>query len=83
MGLNIKNPDVERDIRRLAELNGTSLTETVAAAVETALIRAQRDIDENRMTPQRLVEFLRAIEPRPTGHSSDLNEMYDEHGLPL
>ena len=83
MGLNIKNAEVERDIRALAELKGISLTEAVADAVRYDLERARRDVTEGRMTTPQLLEFLRSIQPRPLGHSSDHGEMYDEDGAPI
>jgi hypothetical protein len=45
MGLNIKNPGVEADIRRLAELTGESLTSAVQAAVREKIARLEQGED--------------------------------------
>lgn len=39
MALNIKSPEAERDVRRLAELTGESLTEAIHNAVRERLQR--------------------------------------------
>lgn len=41
MGIFIKDPQTEKEIRELAELNGTSLTETVRRAVRQARAAAK------------------------------------------
>ena len=88
MGLNIKNPRVERNIRKLAKRTGGSLTDAVDQAVTEQL----RKLDEQgrklkRAAPlseklQPLLDEIaaRRIDQRPPREISD--EFYDEHGLP-
>ena len=58
MGLNIKKPDVESAIRKLAAHTGESLTEAVAGAVREKLARVEEEAVRNR--PARTVEELLA-----------------------
>lgn len=51
MALNIKSPEAEKDVRRLVELTGESLTEAMHKAVRERLDRVGRqahDMDEAR-----------------------------------
>jgi antitoxin VapB len=91
MGLNIKNPGVEADIRRLAELTGESLTSAVQAAVREKIARLQhgenrRETLEEHLTALRPLQAalkaqqLREDDPRTARQL--IEELYDEHGLP-
>ena len=55
MALNIKSPDAERDVRRLAELTGESLTEAMHRAVRERLERLTQA--EGRSRQARRVEI--------------------------
>jgi antitoxin VapB len=94
MGLNIKNPGVEENIRKLAAQTGESLTDAIDTAVREKLARIEEE--KERARPARSVEeFLTAIRPfqdqiayerRRKGDTRTarelMDELYDEHGLP-
>jgi len=91
MGLNIKNPDVEADIRRLAELTGESLTSAVQAAVREKIARLEQStsrretLEEHLAALRPLQEALKAQQLRPDDQRTArelIDELYDEHGLP-
>ena len=66
MALNIKSPDAERDVRRLAELTGESLTEAMHRAVRERLERLASD--EAAMKAARWAkaeEIIRRIQAMP------------------
>ena len=98
MGLNIKNPDVESAIRKLAARTGESLTDAVANAVREKLSRVEEEAERNRPA-QTVEEFLAAIRPlqdevaayrRAHGDTRSFeqfmkdfdDEFYDENGIP-
>jgi antitoxin VapB len=98
MGLNIKNPTVEGDIRKLAARTGESLTNAVANAVRERLARVEEEAARNRPA-QTVEEFLAAIRPlqdeaeayrRAHGDTRSFeqfmkdfdDEFYDENGIP-
>ena len=91
MGLNIKKPGAESDIRELAALTGESLTDAIQSAVREKIER----LKDQRTSPQNVEEFLAALrsfqealraqrfdenDTRPARELID--ELYDEHGLP-
>jgi antitoxin VapB len=91
MGLNIKNDEVEAEIRKLAEMTGESLTAAVHAAVRERI----RHLREPPARKETLKEHLAALRPlqaalkarqkrrNDTRTSRELiDELYDEHGLP-
>ncbi|MEJ1967689.1 MAG: type II toxin-antitoxin system VapB family antitoxin [Rhizomicrobium sp.] len=98
MGLNIKNPEVESAIRKLAMRTGESLTDAVANAVREKLARVEEDAARN--APAKTVEeFFAQIKPlqdeaaayrRERGDTRSFeefmrdfdDEFYDENGLP-
>ena len=80
MSLNIKNPDVEAKIRKLAEIEGTSLTEAIDRAVEESL--RKRDAHYDREV-ERFLEMLDALGPVPPGTTSNHDDLYDDDGMPL
>ena len=94
MGLNIKNPDVESNIRKLAERTGETLTDAIDNAVRERLARLEDEAAKNRPA-QTVEEFLARIKPlqdavadarRKSGDSRSVQELmddlYDENGLP-
>jgi hypothetical protein len=72
--IQIRNDDVVRDIRLLAELTGKSITEVVADSVRARLAEAQAN---KRGEIQRRVAALPNVGPLLTD-----DDLYDEHGLP-
>jgi hypothetical protein len=82
--IQIRNPDVVRDIRALAELTGTPLTDAVANAVRARLdqIRAAK---EARIADKirKVDEIVRRFNALPvTGPLLTDVDLYDEDGLP-
>lgn len=91
MGLNIKNPDVEADIRKLAELTGESLTSAVQGAVREKIDRLEHSesrretLEEHLAALRPLQEALKAQQLRPDDQRIArelIDDLYDEHGLP-
>ena len=98
MGLNIKNPDVESAIRKLAAHTGESLTDAVANAVRERLARVEDEVARNRPagTLEELMERIRPLQDeyeayrRASGDMRDTeqimkdfdDEFYDEDGVP-
>lgn len=91
MGLNIKNDEVEADIRRLAEITGESLTTAVQVAVRERMKRVtnpppsehtlQRHLEAARIAHEALEQ--RRIRGRKRKSARELiDDLYDEHGLP-
>ena len=88
MGLNIKNPRVEGNIRKLAQRTGGSLTD----AVDRAVIAELRKLDDKEREGKTLLPLLEQLQPildqfaaqRTDWRSSKeiMDEFYDEHGLP-
>ncbi len=77
--MNLKDPEVYRLARELAERRGTSMTAAVRAALVEALEReparpARADLDE-------LLAIARRSAARPEPYLSD-EDLYDERGLP-
>ena len=81
MGINIKNPAVEEQIRELARLTGKGQTEVVGEAVERMLAREKR-----RGLAERLMALAAEMAPlfKPPYDTIDHAELlYDEEtGLP-
>jgi hypothetical protein len=84
MGLNIKNPETEDKIRKLAAELGVSLTEAVDRAVAEKLGSLTRDEDV-----QRDIDALLQIAQESAKRFSDTEKafdwddhLYDERGLP-
>ncbi|MBP7339893.1 type II toxin-antitoxin system VapB family antitoxin [Niveispirillum sp.] len=67
MALNIKSPEAEKDVRRLAELTGESLTEAMHKAVRERLERLSAE-DESAKTARwaEITPSLRKYSPRPS-----------------
>ncbi|HVZ68978.1 MAG TPA: type II toxin-antitoxin system VapB family antitoxin [Rhizomicrobium sp.] len=95
MGLNIKRPETEANIRKLAAWTGESLTDAIDRAVSEKLARLDAQAARNRPaeTAEQILEKLRplqeavAAERRSRGDTRTskelMDELYDEHGLPI
>ncbi|MCU1326055.1 MAG: hypothetical protein JWN34_1425 [Bryobacterales bacterium] len=82
--IQIRNDDVVRDIRLLAELTGKSITEVVADSVRARLAEAQAN---KRGEMARKLAGIREIQRRVAalpnvGPLLTDDDLYDEHGLP-
>lgn len=83
MALNIKNPEVDRLARELAERTGESLTEVVLTALRERLRR-----EEGRAEPRSLADELAEIRKRCArlpvldDRPAEVVIGYDEHGIP-
>jgi antitoxin VapB len=81
MGLNIKNPKVERLAKQLATETGQSITGAIEKALEGELRRLRLN-DDYETRKARIKEILRRSGPTPRGVTSDHSDLYDEYGLP-
>jgi antitoxin VapB len=91
MGLNIKSREAEEAIRKLAAATGEGLTEATRKAVEERLARVQES--RNHRKGKSLSERLRPLQEmvaterkrkKDTRTAKELmDELYDEHGLPV
>jgi antitoxin VapB len=81
MGMNIKNPTVERLAKELAAETGETMTSAIQTALEERLqrLRRERDVAEKK---RRVRELLDSLPPPPPGVTSDHSDLYDEYGLP-
>ena len=88
MGLNIKNEDVIANVRKLAEIKGTSLTaaidEAVAREIERIDAERERDLARRRKEIDALLADIRSrIRPLREGEvGSDTSDFYDDWGMP-
>jgi len=90
MGLNIKNPSTESDIRRLADMTGETLTTAVRGAVREKIARLEAGSQPR--TGEALLERLRPLLDKIAAERKANNdtrtakaleeEFYDEFGLP-
>jgi antitoxin VapB len=83
MGLTIKNPKLEAEIRALAEQTGETLTDAIATAVSERRARLKKaglvGEDDRRAALRKIVESINMpAEYRTSNH----DDMYDENGLP-
>ncbi len=83
MALSIKNPEVERLARELAERTDESITEAVLVALRERLARQESEREKDLIVERlrRIAEDLRPYvidDPR----TDDEIIGYDEHGLP-
>lgn len=84
MALNIKNEEVYRLARKLADQLGVSMTEAVRVALEQAIHRNESptELEQRRTQVHTLLKEIRlAIPNMPSMREID-EEMYDEMGLP-
>jgi hypothetical protein len=86
MVISIKNDEVERRIRRLAELRGISLTEAIDQAVSEAIgtewTVAKRGLEAVRADIERLRQKYGLDRFQDADWSAVNADMYDEEGLP-
>jgi hypothetical protein len=90
VGLNIKNADVESDIRKLASLTGENLTTAVQGAVREKIARLEEA--SHPLTGAELLTRLRPLLDKIAAERKSNNdtrtakeleeEFYDEFGLP-
>ncbi len=81
MGLNIKNPNVERLAKQLAAETGLSITRAIEQALDGELRRLRLN-DDYATRKARIKDRLRRSGPTPPGVTSDHSDLYDELGLP-
>lgn len=81
MGMNIKNPKVERLARQLAKETGQSITGAIEQALDGELRRLRLN-DDYETRKARIKEILRRSGPTPPGVTSDHSDLYDGIGLP-
>jgi antitoxin VapB len=81
MGMNIKNPEVQKLARQLADETGETMTLAIRHALEERLarLRRQRDVAEKI---RRIDAIVDSLPPPPPGATSDHSDLYDEDGLP-
>ena len=85
MGLNIKNPALEAEIRALAAQTGESLTEAIAVAVRDRRARLEKAVpDYVRAERLRVIaELQERLRDFPKdAKTSNMDDLYDEFGLP-
>ena len=82
--IQIRNPDVVRDIRTLAQRTGLALTDAVADAVRRRLqdadVEEQNRIEKRRRAVTKIVAKLRKLPI--VGPVLDDDDLYDTDGLP-
>lgn len=82
--IQIRNPDVVRDIRELAQRTGLALTDAVADAVRRRLAEESGRVAAQRTTVKRKVaEIVAAFRDLPkTGRPPSDADLYDKDGFP-
>ena len=81
MALNIKDPETDELVRRLAEMTGEKITEVVKISVKERLDREQQA--RGKASLEEIMAIAREIASLPVVDPRSLEEMlYDEHGLP-
>jgi antitoxin VapB len=81
MAINIKNPDVEAAIRKLASQLGVDLTEAVSCAVRHELERKQQATTARLARMRSISDHLIGV-PVRDARSADEILGYDERGIP-
>ena len=83
MGISIKHDEIEAQIRRLASMRGTSLTEAIGMAVRRELEHDEREQRAGAYLRQvaELQAYLAAL-PVLDDRTPDEIMGYDENGLP-
>jgi len=83
MSLNIKNEATHALVRELATLRGVSQTEAVDEAVRARLAELNAEKEQQRRF-DRTMEIARETSQiiRDTGGALDVEDLYDEMGLP-
>jgi antitoxin VapB len=85
MALNIRDPEVHRLARAVAEATGETMTEAVRTALRERLAKVgQPDEAERRRRYEALMEHGRRFRALPVVDPRPFDEIlgYDEHGLP-
>ena len=79
MVLSIKNDEADQLARRLAELTGESITETVVES-----LRARLELESRRRRTRDLGDIIERFSQLPVLDRREAEEIigYDEHGLP-
>ena len=91
MGLNIKSPKAEEAIRKLAAATGEGLTEAIQKAAEERLARIKegrrrgkaKSLSERLRPLQEMVAAERKKKRDKRTAKELMDELYDEHGLPV
>ena len=81
MGLNIKNPALEAEIRALAAETGEGLTETIANAVAERRARVRKG-GGPRNRRAALAKIVASVKLPTEFRRSTHDDLYDEAGLP-
>jgi antitoxin VapB len=83
MAMNIKSPEAERLARELAGLTGENLTAAITRALQEKLERVRRERSREGLA-ERLLAIGRDCAKRlnPPLRSSEIDDLYDERGLP-
>lgn len=81
MGLNIKNPGLEAEIRALAAETGEGLTEAIANAVAERRARVRKG-GARRDRRKALARIVASVKLPPEFRTSVHDDLYDEAGLP-
>lgn len=82
MALNIKNDEAQRLGRELAELTGESITTAVTVAIRERLERMRVDRRDPEQQAARIVALGRQIAGAMAASSLNIDDLYDERGLP-
>ena len=79
MVLSIKNAEADQLARRLADLTGESITETVVES-----LRARLELERRRRRTRDLGDIVERFSQLPVLDRREAEEIigYDEHGLP-
>ena len=79
MVLSIKNAEADRLARRLADLTGESITETVVES-----LRARLELERRQRRTRDLGDIVERFSQLPVLDRREAEEIigYDEHGLP-
>jgi antitoxin VapB len=82
MSLNIKNEKIHRRVRELARLTGESMTTAVDTAVRERLERVRTNGNDDRLL--RILAMGRECAAlwKRSGASLEIDDLYDEKGLP-
>jgi antitoxin VapB len=82
MALNIKDPETDQMVRRLANLTGENITQAVKTAVRERIEREERG--RGKASFEELMAIARRIASRidRDGRTADEIIGYDERGLP-
>lgn len=80
--MNIKSQEAHDLARRLAEREGTSLTDAVTIALREAIERREAEDAELLAEVKEIAARIRAKLPPGLTSENFSDDLYDEHGLP-